>query len=910
MESLIFAFANETRVVVCQKCGIRVRPSQIEKHLKKSEHRLNDEEAATVAAKLFQWPGVPVNDDDIDVPKFLYQPIHPSCRNVCRSVGSLAVHYKSVHNISTPYDKAPYRTVSFQQLFTIFAGSHYIPIIGRTEEIEITHCTSPTLRLEHFLAYATGKLASDDAALKDAMSQRTDGQEQITWMGKTQWDKYLQGVHLPDLLEIVAAPAEDVSKPSERAMRVIWDAVDQLIQQSQMVVQTCGADVQVTATRLSKGEIPLNTCMDNISTRRAVRLWQEIVVCLGRVMNGWRWREAKLEIFFTKAQRAGWKQLWLSAQDEAVVKQANSSMKQHNYFISTIEARCLHFCLELLIQPRKGHNVYEYALPETYTRKLSGLIQVAQSLVVYNAFCMDPSDKGNIFQSQGKATKRSGGAVMAASGSVSDSNPYPCSSSSTVLSPSDADGVEKRSLDFRDSLAWAVNRLTSDQWVWPMDILLDWHTFGSKIGDFQWHGPNTLFYRQVKYTMNELRGLVYRLVRAAKDKLDWAVGGSDAAWPVIPWSKLHEDPMQEIPGWSFLKHGETPWPVDGTTWLSDRLASDPWVHNLVAVDHVIDPTKVIEYFQQMTQFRVLLCIIVHMIVAAPARVPELLVVRHKNTEAGLRWNVFIEDQQVVIVTAYHHGRIAGDEHEIMYHYLPREVGELLVRYLWLVQPFVRLLCLGLAAQRRTEASGITLPEYETSSSSPYLWGNDSERLLQVLRRETGTQFQLPEYSRILMAIKDHFLRAETGFLDNGHMERQEHAAMHLEDPDPGHRSTVELDATHSSHIAGLVYAREVCDGQSEGKKRKRQMLRTSSTNWHQFLGFPSAKLASVLGKRSNAPCEAEENMSQMAGRSGCSESTRTAPSAADTDVDRPDNDLGQQQVDRSDQMPVRRRPRL
>ncbi|KAL4910713.1 hypothetical protein BDW74DRAFT_172183 [Aspergillus multicolor] len=670
---------------------------------------------------MFQWPGVPLNDDDIDVPRFLDKPIRgiprsddgklclqdPCCGNVCRRIGSMATHYKKVHDISMADAEKAYRLVSFQQLFTMFAGSHYIPVISRIEEIDASHCTSADLHPEHFIQYTTDKIASDDTALKDTMSQGTDSQEPITWMDKTQWDKYLQGVHLPDLLETVAAPAEDTSEQSERAMHMIWDAVDQVIQQSQMVVQTCGVDVPVTAARLNKCKIPLNTCMDRNGTRRAVRLWQEVVVCLGRIMNGGRWREAKPEIMFTEAQRVGWKRLWLSAQGEAVAKQAESSIehRRHNVYEHAL----------VCAMGVQGYEETEWRRSEAYTRMLSELIQIAQFLVVYNAFCISSPDRENIFQSQGNYPDRSAGTAMAASCSVSDNLPA-SSSPSTVLPPSNADGVDKKSPGFRDSLAWAVHRLISDQWIWPMDILLDWQSFGLKIGDFQWHDPNTLFYRQVKFTVDELRGLVYRLVRMAQNKLDWAIGGSDTIWPVIPWSRLHEDALQDTPGRSFLQHGETPWPVDGATWLSNRLSWDPQVHDLQ-------------------------------------------------------------------------------------------------------QP-----------------------------------------------RETKTQFELPEYSRILLAIKGYHQGVDDGLPDNVPMEPPEDAAMHPDDPDPEHRGTVGLDALHSPHIASPLYAREICDGQLEEKRRKRQKLRAASTNWHRFLGFPSAKAASVLGKRAAAPCEADEDMSQMASR--------------------------------------------
>jgi hypothetical protein len=49
--------------------------------------------------------------------------------------------------------------------------------------------------------------------------------------------------------------------------------------------------------------------------------------------------------------------------------------------------------------------------------------------------------------------------------------------------------------------------------------------------------------------------------------------------------------------------------------------------------------------------------------------------------------VFIEDGLVAFVTGYHKGYRSSNNIKIIHRYLPREIGELLVYYLWLVLPF-------------------------------------------------------------------------------------------------------------------------------------------------------------------------------------------------------------------------------
>ena len=74
----------------------------------------------------------------------------------------------------------------------------------------------------------------------------------------------------------------------------------------------------------------------------------------------------------------------------------------------------------------------------------------------------------------------------------------------------------------------------------------------------------------------------------------------------------------------------------------------------------------------------------------PAQTPKLLSIRHSNSIRGEYRNIFIEDGMVVIITRYHKGYYVRGQEKIIHRYLPREVGELLVYFEWLVRPFVEL----------------------------------------------------------------------------------------------------------------------------------------------------------------------------------------------------------------------------
>jgi hypothetical protein len=77
----------------------------------------------------------------------------------------------------------------------------------------------------------------------------------------------------------------------------------------------------------------------------------------------------------------------------------------------------------------------------------------------------------------------------------------------------------------------------------------------------------------------------------------------------------------------------------------------------------------------------------HLYSGQPARAPELFGMRWKNTAYGGVRNIVIEEGLVAFVTTYYKGYRSSGNIKIIYRYLPREVGELLVYYLWLVLLF-------------------------------------------------------------------------------------------------------------------------------------------------------------------------------------------------------------------------------
>jgi superfamily II DNA helicase RecQ len=255
---------------------------------------------------------------------------------------------------------------------------------------------------------------------------------------------------------------------------------------------------------------------------------------------------------------------------------------------------------------------------------------------------------------------------------------------------------------------------------------------------------------------------------------------------------------------------------------------------------------------RVVEFREKLAVLMHIAGGQPARGPEILSIRHSNTVKGSHRNVFIEDGMVVFVTRYHKGYNLSGDVKIIHRYLPREIGELVVLYMWLVLPF----------QQRLEAM-----VWEKEAVSSHMWPADpngrkwmTDRLREALKRESqvglGQALTIAAYREIAIGISRRFLRGSTAFqADEGDNKEG--------NEDIAEASIADEQAGHTSHVAGLVYARGIME-QAGAVADKRQQFRASSTDWHRFLGFQAGvDDGEKSRKRKRAPFETEADEARI-----------------------------------------------
>ena len=120
----------------------------------------------------------------------------------------------------------------------------------------------------------------------------------------------------------------------------------------------------------------------------------------------------------------------------------------------------------------------------------------------------------------------------------------------------------------------------------PMDWMYKCRTYGMKIrynttaeGVLEWEG-NRILYQQIRFNMEQLRGMVHGMVEEARrDLMELlmlpinAEGEVEAGQlPAIDWERLSDNASEERIGWSFLKDIQNKFSVEGQWWLLRRIS--------------------------------------------------------------------------------------------------------------------------------------------------------------------------------------------------------------------------------------------------------------------------------------------------------------------------------------------------
>jgi superfamily II DNA helicase RecQ len=903
----------EYQLAVCKECQYAVWPEQIAGHLHGKHHKIPRNQANAIAEEVCNWFGLIPFASELEVPAMIDRPIPQlplyedglmcqlepeKCSYICRDKKALKHHWYKKHQYSVASGRggsgakkkqivesrfeSAVKHVYCQRFFPKYHGSQYFEVcVPREAQDDQARAVVGDELWGQLRTQALKRLAEVEKKSQETI-QEVQTKDANPWLERTGWSKYLKNLNRMELLESIQEPNGTPDAKEEPVEAAIWKVMGEIAEISQESITTrVGVFVRMEMIRTEQHQTkyhPLQPYQHGEKVKDRVHSWRQVLMFFARTQKEHDWRSPKYR--FTDAQQQAWDRLIEEArqgldeeeessddeeeeedQEEEEDMEEDEDMEEEETNqakpkpLTSIQKACLDFCVELLnqtISQREYDSALVCALavlgikedgwkgPDQYPPILSSIIKIARFMLVQKALeIMSPDGKD----------------------AFNNDRPYDFGFEETshpVPAPVGKEHKGCLQLVARMMDTFMVRGSHS-----PMQWMLDLRTYGMRIhfnttatGHIGWHGHDEILYKNVQFNMSQFRSFVHGLVEQCRqimeEELLFCGKTTGEKMPKVPWKSIRDNPTNEQPGWNFLRDQRTKMPVDGQTWLFDRIGRDNTIRrrfSRVGSQSGVNQEGVRAYMEQVVKFQEKLLVLMHITGGQPARAPEILSIRHSNTGEGAHRNIFVEDGMVVFVTRYHKGYQMQGDVKIIHRYLPREVGELYIRYLWLVLPF----------QQQME---VLVREKEMIET--YMWTKSwngkewtSERMRQVLKKATmaglGQELTIQAYRDVAIGISRRFMRGSTMF----QQEEQDGEEM-------GENPMVEiadLQAGHTSHVAGMIYARGMMEG-SGVVAEKRQHFRMSSEDWHRFLGFESAMVDGdgvdrASGKRKRCPFEEE-----------------------------------------------------
>ncbi|KAK3933608.1 P-loop containing nucleoside triphosphate hydrolase protein [Diplogelasinospora grovesii] len=358
--------------------------------------------------------------------------------------------------------------------------------------------------------------------------------------------------------------------------------------------------------------------------------------------------------------------------------------------------------------------------------------------------------------------------------------------------------------------------------------------------------------------MSQLADMLHGLVGEAKAQMGQLLMVEDIEvdqWPAIPWTKIEDDYSEDRIGYSFLKDERNGWVSQGTGWVMQQMIRQPakqaeWLCSDRTSANPFKPGAVRRYEQLFEAFRERLLMVMHMVGGQPARAPEIIGIRHSNTANGGLRNIFAHQGMMCFVTMYHKNYQSSEQVKVIHRYLPREVvegivtgGDQVSAFLW-DDEVVR----NERAKERDEEEGDEAEnERGEGGGEASEEGINEEGFQQWIRARKWTSDRM---RRIMQQHSARFVGCNIGvsawrqiavgisnrYLNKAFKASEREGFEDEEDEDGVEDSIWDLQAGHGTHVAGMVYARELEQG-VYGTAARRDQFRAVSRQWHRFLGF-------------------------------------------------------------------------
>lgn len=852
------------------------------------------------------------------------------CQYIARQVRKIQEHCRVIHQWENPQKKGrpetgrdvqvPWRSgVHCQHFFVRGPGAQFFEVQAAESSPAIP---SGDVDLEAAKTELKQVMQQAEEEARRQITEPEEAREPNPWLRRVGWVEHLGAFDRGELRALVVPVKDD-----EPELEVLCRAFDWLIQDAQYhcVRPVVGLEALFEANRKEVDKdvrMPFDSWMDITTVKAYTEVYKQLLRYIFRSKDiepekrpGYELTERQqmaIQDVWTNVEEFVWwkeEQGDLGSGEEEAEGESDEESDEEIEWMGRIQRQILRLWIALLNQPLQD-NEYKSVLisglailgmreddgwldAEDYTPKYSAVIKLARLMVVQEAY-ERRREAIEQYESRGLSTKAA----------------QEKASSHYVLTRGLVRAFMTMAHDGKDPK--------------PMQWLYRSRSYGFKIrytttaeGKIQWIRDDVL-YPKIRFSMSQFRGMIHGLVGEAREALfeklmmvrmsiDREVDVKQV--PPIHWDRMVDQPSETRVGWLFLDDERNQFAACKQWWLYERMyKEEQFREQFIDSAGRLKREAVAVYQRYRERFMELLWALMHLCGGQPARAPELLGMRWKNTAYGGVRNIFIEEGLVAFVATYHKGYRSSGNIKIVHRYLPREVGELLVYYLWLVLPFWEKL--------QFQVTG-------KPSSSPFLWGDSqkkehrqwtgpkrkqqksrerddipeerggelevqdesesrqqtrllaqrqartwtSERARKILReaavRWMGVDgLNISGYRQIAIAISRRYCREDRFKEEKGKLDESEGWDEDNADGD----DPWDLQAGHGTHVAGMIYARELMEGDNSIISRREKFRRVSHV-WHCFLGFPSAHQGvgmSGRAKRKRQVYEEEMQDAQLA----------------------------------------------
>ncbi|KAK6591445.1 hypothetical protein H4I95_12198 [Botrytis cinerea] len=769
------------------------------------------------------------------------------CQYIACQLQKIQKHCRQVHQWENPQKKGrpetgrevqvPWRTgVHCQHFFVRGPGAQFFEV----QAVE----SSPAISLRDV------DLDAAKMALKQAMQQaEEDIRHQITepeaarepnpWLRRVGWVEHLEGFDRTELQALVAPVRND-----EPELEVLCRAFDWLIQDAQhhCIRPVVGLEALFEANRKEVDQdvrMPFDSWMDITTVIRYTEICKQLLRYIFRSKD--IEPEKRPGYGLTERQQMCIEDVWTSIEELIWWKEEQGALgsgaedkegesDEEIEWIGRIQRQILRLWMALLNQPLQDDEYKSVLISglavlgmreddgwldaEDYTPKYSAVIKLARLMVVQEAY----------------ERRREAIAQYEERG----------------LSPETAKERASSHYTLTRRLVRAFMTMAhDDQDPKPMQWLYRSRSYGFKIrytttaeGKIQWIGDDVL-YANMRFGMSQFRGMIHGLVGEAREELfeklmvvrmsaDREVDIKQV--PPIHWNRMVDQPSETRVGWSFLDDERNQFAVCKQWWLYERMYKEEQLREqFMNAAGKLKREAVAAFQHHVERFQELLWGLMHVCGGQPARAPELLGMRWKNTAYGGWTGPKRQQQKARESDDVSRERERDDQGEEGKDEEQRGQRRLL-------------------AQRQSRS-----------------W--TSERARKILKesamRWMGVDgLNISGYRQIAIAISRRYCREDRFEEEKSKLEESEGWDEDNADGD----DPWDLQAGHGTHVAGMIYARELMEGENSIISRREKFRRVSHV-WHCFLGFPSAHQGvgmSGRAKRKRQVYEEEMQDAQLA----------------------------------------------